>query len=83
MQRLPYFTIRWIGARLPSESLMVGAIWLVLTVAFEVLFGRFVMGLNWERIDADYNMLNSGLMPIGLFFLFFHPMIAVKLRSER
>lgn len=76
-------TIRWIGATQRSELLTVGAIWLALTVAFEVLFGRFVVGLSWERIFADYNLLRGGLMPLGLLFLFFAPMIAGRLRRVR
>jgi len=80
------FTIRWIGAKRPNELLLVGLIWLVLTVAFEVLFGRFVVGLSWERIASDYNLLKGGLMPLGLLTLltlFFSPMIAAKLRGKR
>lgn len=80
---IAYFTNRWIGARRPKETLLVGLIWLVLTVAFEVLFGRLVVGLSWERIASDYNVLNGGLMPLGLLVLFFSPMIASKLRGKR
>ena len=76
-------TIRWIGATQRSQLLTVGAIWLVLTVAFEVLFGRFVVGLSWERIVADYNLLRGGLMPLGLLFLLFAPMIAGRLRKSQ
>jgi len=39
-------TIRWIRAKQPFELLLVGLIWLLLTMTFEVLFGRFVMGLS-------------------------------------
>lgn len=80
---IAYITIRWIGAKRLSELLMVGTIWLVLTVAFEVLFGRFVMGLTWGNLLAGYNMLNGGLMPLGLLILLFSPMIASKLREKR
>ena len=80
---IAYFIIRWIGAQRPNELLLVGLIWLVLTVAFEFLFGRFVVGLSWERIASDYNVLNGGLLPLGLLFLFFSPMIALKLRLHR
>jgi hypothetical protein len=80
---IAYFTIRWIGAKRTPEFLMVGFIWLAFTVAFEVLFGRFVMGLTWERIGSDYNLLNGGLMPLGLLFLFFSPMIAAQFRGKR
>ncbi len=78
-----YFTIIWIGARRDSSLFLVGFIWLALTVAFEILFGRFVMGLSWERLSADYNVIKGGLMPLGLLVLLFSPMIASKLRRER
>jgi len=80
---IAYFTIRWIGAKCRLELLMVGAIWLVFTVTFELCFGRFVMGLSWERLGADYNPLQGGLMPIGLAVLFVSPMVAAKLREIR
>lgn len=79
---IAFFTIRWIGAKRKPELLAVGFIWLLLTVAFEILFGRFVMGLTWERIGADYNVAEGGLMPIGLLMLFFSPMIASRLRAS-
>ena len=60
-----YLSVRWIGATSRFNLLMVGAIWLALTVAFEVCFGRFVVGLSWERIASDYDLLNGSLMPDG------------------
>jgi hypothetical protein len=77
---ITYFTIHWIGAKRTWGLLAVGFVWLLLTVAFEVLFGRFVMGLPWKRIGAEYNVLRGGLMPLGLLALFFCPMIAEQLR---
>jgi hypothetical protein len=76
-------TIRWIGATRRRELLFVGGMWLLATVAFEVAFGRLVMGLTWERIIADYNLLEGGLMPLGLVILFFSPMISAKLKAAR
>jgi hypothetical protein len=80
---IAYLTIRWIGARRTKELLLVGFIWLTLTVAFEFLFGRFVMGLDWEEILAGYNIAAGGLMPMGLLVLLFSPIIAWKLRTRR
>jgi hypothetical protein len=80
---IAYFTIRWIGAKRTSQLLLIGMIWLLLTVAFEVLFGRFVVRLTWEELLAGYNIANGGLMPLGLLILLFSPMIALKLREKR
>ena len=64
------------------ELLLVGAIWLALTGAFEILFGRFVLGLTWERILAGYNIAAGGMMPFGLLILLFSPMIGLKLLTR-
>ena len=69
---------RWIGAARPAQLLMVGTLWLGLTLAFEFLFGRFVMGLSWERLAADYNVLEGGLLPLGMLVLLLSPLIAGK-----
>lgn len=79
---IAYVSIRWIGASHRSELLLVGTIWLVLTVAFEVLFGRFVMDLSWERLLANYNILAGGLMPLGLVMLLLSPWITSKLQAR-
>jgi hypothetical protein len=80
---IAYLTIRWIGAKQTNELLLVGLVWLLLTVAFEVLFGRFVVRLTWERVFADYNLSKGGLMPLGLLMLFFSPVIGAKFRANR
>ena len=73
--------VRWIGAAHPVQLLMVGLLWLGLTLAFEILFRGFVMGFSWERLAADYNVLEGGLLPLGMFVLLLSPLIAAKLRG--
>lgn len=80
---IAYLTIHWIGAARRRELLFVGAFWLLATIAFEVGFGRLVMGLPWERITADYKLFEGGLMPLGLVVMFFSPMIGAKLHGKR
>ena len=73
--------IRWIGASRTSDLLAVGFLWLGLTLAFEILFGRFVVGASWERLAADYNVLEGGLLPLGMLVLLMSPLIAEKIRG--
>jgi hypothetical protein len=42
--------VRWISAIRPVHLLGIGILWLCLTLAFEFLFGRFVVGASWERL---------------------------------
>ena len=72
--------VRWIGASRIIDLLAVGVLWLGLTLAFEILFGRFVVGASWERLAADYNVLEGGLLPFGMLVLLISPLIAGKVR---
>ncbi len=40
-----------------------------------------IMGLSWERLIADYNVLEGGLLPLGMLVLLVAPLIARKLRE--
>jgi hypothetical protein len=64
-----------------SQLLGIGALWGVLTLTFEILFGRFVVGASWERLLSDYNVLQGGLIPFGMIFLVLSPWIAGKVRG--
>jgi len=73
--------VRRIGASRTTDLLAVGVLWLALTLAFEILFGRFVVGASWERLAADYNLLDGGLLPFGMLVLMLSPLIAGKVRG--
>ena len=66
---------RWIGAANHAECLVVGGIWVLLTIGFEVFLGRALMHASWSRILSDYDLLNGGLMPVGLLVILFAPLI--------
>ncbi len=53
-----FITIRWI-ARDSNSAWRAGIIWAVLTLAFEFLAGHYVLGNAWDKILADYNILNG------------------------
>lgn len=72
--------IRWIAARGTLTLLLIGAVWVVLTIAFEVILGRLVIGATWQKILADYNVAQGGLMAFGLVLMFLSPFIASKFR---
>jgi hypothetical protein len=78
---IAYFFIRWIQAKNTVSLFAVGFVWLVLTLAFELCFGRFALNLSWDRILSDYNIAQGGLLPIGLVVLLFAPLIAAKLHG--
>ena len=44
-----------------EQALVVGAMWLVMTLAFEFLFGHFVARQAWRRLLHDYNLFAGRL----------------------
>jgi hypothetical protein len=73
--------IRWLHASKTLQLFQVGLLWLVLTLGFEISLGRLIFGYSWERIFADYNLSQGGLMGFGLMLLLFAPLIAAQLRG--
>jgi hypothetical protein len=63
--------------------ILVGLLWLALTVAFELSFGHFVFRRSWQDLDSDYNVGRGGLLPIGLLVLTLSPLMAKTLRGLR
>ena len=72
--------IRWIRPARVADAVGVGAVWLALTLVFEIVFGRVVVHGSWERMGSDYDLIHGGLLPIGLLALAISPLIAAKVR---
>jgi hypothetical protein len=61
--------------------LVVGFLWLGLTLAFDLSLARYVFGRTWESLAAEFNILEGGLFPIGLAILTVSPLIASRLHN--
>ena len=53
----------------------VSAVWLILTVTFEFLFGHYVDGKSWSELGANYALWEGKLWPIVLAALVLSPFI--------
>jgi hypothetical protein len=73
--------IRWVHPVRVADALFVGVMWLILTLTFEIAFGRLVMHASWQRIGSDYDLAHGGLLSIGLVLLGFAPLITAKARN--
>ena len=57
------------------QAMLIGLIWLALTVAFEFLFGHFVMGHPWSRLLHDYNILEGRVWSVLLLWITVAPYV--------
>ena len=53
---LARLSVGWIAPAGPPAAWRVGILWLVLTLAFEFLAGRYLFGDTWERLLSDYDV---------------------------
>ena len=72
--------IGWIRPARVGEAAAVGAVWLVLTLAFETAFGVNVVRAPWSRIASEYDLARGSLLPIGLAVLTVAPLAAARVR---
>jgi hypothetical protein len=54
-----------------------------MTLAFEISAGRFMFNYSWERILSDFNLMNGGLLGIGLFIMGVAPRVVSSFRRIR
>jgi hypothetical protein len=68
----------------PGDTVRIGILWLMLTVAFEFIFGSLVIGNSLTALVADYNILAGRTWPIFLLGVLLSPIIAgQKIRKNQ
>jgi hypothetical protein len=73
-------SLRWkIGSA--AQAVAIGLIWLVLTIAFEFVFGHYVMHNPWSRLLHDYNILEGRVWVLVLLWITVAPYVFYKLSS--
>ena len=78
---IAWFAVPWIGAPSAAGLLGVGLLWLVLMLALDLGFGRFVFRLSWKRIAEDFDLRRGRWLPVGMLILFLAPLLVAKLRG--
>ena len=61
------------------QALLVGGIWLIMTICFEFIFGHYFLGHSWNRLLADYNLFKGRLWGLYLTAVMFVPLLIDKL----
>jgi hypothetical protein len=74
-------TIGWMQPRSLADAWRIGALWLALTLAFELLAGHYVFGAPWSRLLADYDILRGRIWIVVLITTVTAPVIAARARG--
>ena len=73
--------IRWMRLGSVTQLLLVGVLWGVLTLVFEIVVGMFVLGYGADRIAEDFDPRRGGFMGIGLTLMLLAPLLAAHVRK--
>ncbi|MEQ1763556.1 MAG: hypothetical protein ABL984_10470, partial [Pyrinomonadaceae bacterium] len=79
---IAFIFVRWLKGNSVFDFVLIGILWVALTVSFEIILGRFLMNLSWERIVSDYNLAAGGLLPLGLLVMLAAPLVFAKFYDE-
>jgi hypothetical protein len=71
---------RWWPLQSAKQAWTVGLIWLATTIAFEFLFGHFVMGHPWSKLLHDYNIFAGRVWLLVLIWTTIAPYVFFKLK---
>jgi hypothetical protein len=68
--------------KIPSsnQAITIGLIWLALTVAFEFLFGHYVMKHPWTRLLHDYNIIKGRVWILVLIWITIAPYVFYRFK---
>ncbi|TNC87916.1 MAG: hypothetical protein CSH49_13790 [Alcanivorax sp.] len=69
--------------QLPSAAmaLVVGGVWLLLTLLFEFGFGHYVMGHAWQTLLHDYNIIQGRVWILILIWTALAPYLFFRIRA--
>lgn len=76
---ITYFAIPFFGNIKSRVYILIGLFWIILTLAFEYLFGHYVIGKSWYEINQVFDVYNGNLFTVVLVVTGLSPWAAAKL----
>lgn len=67
----------------PKDLLKIGFGWVLMTIAFEFLFGHYIAGNTWQKLLADYNIFAGKLWILILLTILLGPWAVDKFRKKQ
>jgi len=64
-----------------ATAITIGLIWLIMTIAFELLFGFYVRDIPWGRLFYEYNLFAGRLWVLVLVWVTVAPYLFYRLQK--
>jgi len=77
-----WFAVPWIAPPTARAAVSVGAIWLVMTLAFEFLAGHYLFGKSWPILLADYDLFRGRIWILVPLVTLLAPLLTRRIRLQ-
>jgi hypothetical protein len=64
-----------------EQALVIGGMWLAMTILFEFVFGHYVMHHSWGKLFYDYNLLKGRVWILILIWTTIAPYLFYRMRN--
>ena len=64
-----------------GQAVGVGLMWLVMTILFETVLGRYVLGNLWSQVLRDYNISEGRVWPLALLWVTLSPYVFYRIKA--
>ena len=71
-----WLNVRWLRLSTPGDALRVGILWLVLTLAFELIAGHYLFRRSWPSLWAEYDLSRGRIWVLVPLVTFLAPLLA-------
>ena len=78
---LCWLTLPWLAPSGYLDCLRIGLVWLVIMLALDIYFGRYVFKLTWQRVWEDFNPAAGNMLGLGMLILFLSPLVVFELQG--
>jgi hypothetical protein len=78
---ITWLTLPWIGPRSIRDALVIGPLWVGLTLAFEFLAGHYLFHKPWTELLADYDLRRGRIWIAVLLVTFMAPWWLGRIRG--
>ena len=76
-----FMLVSTIGSSETKVYILLGLLWVLLTLSFEFLFGHFIVGRSWHEIMQVFNVMKGDLFIVVLVITGISPWLAAKARG--
>jgi hypothetical protein len=77
-----WILIPWVQPASTRDAWYIGVFWVFLTLSFEFLAGHFLFGQTWDRLIADYDLVDGRIWIFVPIITLLAPVLVFNMRAS-